>query len=87
MSHPINKRERFLAGKQKGLKRVSLWYIGDLYTKEKKKKLELESSRTHRDSTKRCSCFMCRNPRKNGEITLQEKKFLEIRGYSLTGKI
>ena len=79
MSHPKNKKERFLIGKRKGLKRVSLWYMNG-YTKEKRKELEEEGSRAYRNSTKTCSCYMCRNPRRNSwapkkeRITIQERK-------------
>ena len=69
MSHPLNKRERFLVGKRKGLKRVPSW----IYSKEER----IKWGRTHRNTTKNCNCIMCRNPRKSGELTFQEIKFLE----------
>lgn len=27
------------------------------------------------DNMKKCSCWMCCNPRRNGELTLQEERF------------
>ena len=30
--------------------------------------------RRHADNPKSCSCWMCCNPRKHGELTMQEKK-------------
>lgn len=30
--------------------------------------------KSHADNLAACSCWMCGNPRKNGEVTFQEKK-------------
>lgn len=71
MSHPLNKRERFLIGVRKSVKRAD-GYWG--YTSQLK---WLQRHRyLRRDTTKLCSCMMCGNPRKwYNEKTLQEKKF------------
>ena len=37
-----------------------------------------ERAKYHRDHLKKCSCWMCGNPRQNGGITLQEEKHLRI---------
>lgn len=34
-------------------------------------------AKRHTDNLKACSCWMCCNPRRIGEITIQEKKFKE----------
>lgn len=77
MCHPRNKRERFLVGKRKGLKRAdgmkdpletwtSDWFIN--------------TSRVLRNTTKLCSCHMCGNPRHSvyskgdKRLTMQERK-------------
>lgn len=72
MSHPKNKRERFLIGKRKGYVRakaaMSIFEYPDW--------LEF-ISRSLRNTTKRCSCETCGNPRKHfNELTMQEKKEL-----------
>lgn len=74
MSYPKNKRERLLIGNCKGRKRVSLWFLdNDPRNVEWKK----DNIRRHRDTTKKCSAlWCCGNPRRMGELTLQELKFL-----------
>ena len=73
MSYPKNKRERFQVGERKSYKRVSGWFYVDNPDEEFRKK----SAKHHRNTTKKCSCIMCCcNPRKRGELTLQELKFL-----------
>jgi len=76
MSHPKNKRDRFLAGVRKGKKRVALWFISDYwYLNEAKRKETMEwHEGHHRDTTKRCGRRCCANPRTEGEKTLQELK-------------
>lgn len=72
MSHPTSKRERFLIGSHKGMKRavgMCAGWIGD------KKKWISRNSKRLRDMTKACNCMMCANPRKVfGEKTIQEKR-------------
>lgn len=74
MSHPRNKRERFLIGKHKGEKRAEgllesrtcRWFV--------------ETSRALRNTTSLCSCHMCGNPRHSvyskgdTRLTMQERK-------------
>lgn len=68
MSHPKDKRDRFLKSEYKGRKRA----FGDpLLSKEEIPRW----IRLHRNTTKMCSCTMCGNPRKKlKEITVQEKR-------------
>jgi len=71
MSHPKDRRERFLIGVNKGRKRVALWFTSDSEAKA-------GQERHHRDTTKRCGRRCCANPRKwEGIKTLQEKKIDE----------
>lgn len=77
MSHPMNKKDRFLKGKNKGDRRAKnmigreTTYSPDLY-----KKILDKTSKMTRHTTKLCSCPMCGNPRKFfNEKTMQEKKF------------
>ena len=80
MSHPLNKRERFLVGKRKGRKRAKRYWNNFPYLtdEDERKKLIESNSQSRRNTTKLCSCEMCGNPRKYyREITLQEKKFFE----------
>ena len=67
MSRPQNRQERFLIGCKKGKKRAES--LGASPVQE----LKL------RNTTKRCSCDMCGNPRrvawsKGDSLTLQEKR-------------
>lgn len=66
MSHPQNKYERKIAGKNKSKKRVPDFVQED----------DLEDVAIHyRDTTKLCSCSMCGNPRKFfNDKTVQEKR-------------
>lgn len=68
MSHPKDKRDRFLKGECKGRKRT----FGDaLVTKGEVPRW----IRMHRNTTKLCSCTMCGNPRRKWKkITLQEER-------------
>jgi len=66
MSHPKNRHERKVVGKNKSKKRVPDFLSKDDFDKE---------SRRYRDTTKLCSCAMCGNKRKFfGEKTIQEKR-------------
>jgi putative IMPACT (imprinted ancient) family translation regulator len=78
MSHPNNRRERFLVGKRKSYNRVFLFYCCDLHTKDELREMIERNSRHHRDTTKICSAVRCcGNPRKRGELTMQELRFFE----------
>ncbi len=80
MSYPKNKRERLLIGRRKGFKRVSSWF----YVENPDEDFRLKSAKCHRNTTKRCSCSICTNPRRSGwskqkeKLTLQERKFLDF---------
>lgn len=74
MSHPKNKRERFLVGVKKSKLRVMNFL--SYREKDKHPELILKLERHHRNTTKICSCMMCGNPRKYyKEKTFQETKF------------
>jgi hypothetical protein len=79
MSYPNNKRERLLIGQRKGRKRVSQWFLGSLFgNEEENKELRERFAKQHRDITKKCSAlWCCGNPRRRGELTSQEIKFLD----------
>jgi hypothetical protein len=69
MSHPLNKRERFLIGVRKSVKRTDSWgYAGKWLYRHRY---------LRRNTTKLCSCMMCGNARKWYGKTMQEKKFEE----------
>jgi hypothetical protein len=81
MSHPTNRRERFLKGKHLGEKRA----LG-LYTyleRIKRPEAFKVGARRLRDTTKLCGGPCCANPRHNGweksgsRFTMQERKFEE----------
>jgi len=75
MSYPKNKCERFQIGQRKGRKRVSLFFLSD---DPRNVEWEKESAQRHRDTTKMCSALRCcGNPRRKGELTFQEIKFLD----------
>lgn len=75
MSHPKNKRDRFLKGNNKALKRVSLWFLSDDPRNDKWKKVSITR---HRNTTKKCNHVCCGNPRRYfGELTFQERRFLD----------
>jgi len=75
MPYPRNKRERFLIGTGKGRKRVSLFFLD---TDPRNVEWKKESIRRHRDTTKKCSALRCcGNPRRRGELTFQELRFLD----------
>ena len=87
MSHPENRRERFLIGKKLGEKR-GYGYWGGFYSvrDEARRKEDLRvASYKRRDTTKLCSCEMCGNPRKwsKDKLTMQEKKAMERDGKEL----
>jgi hypothetical protein len=64
MPHPKDKRDALLKGIFKSKKRVSFF------------DMSADHSCYYRNMTKRCSDpWCCGNPRKRGELTLQEKRF------------
>jgi hypothetical protein len=78
MSHPKDRRDRFIIGQNKAEKRVSLMFS----EKSRRERPEVVAANVqrHRDTTKRCGRPCCTNPRHNGykdRLTMQEKKFLE----------
>ena len=70
MSHPIDRRQRFLIGMRKGEKRAKGYWNRVAGTPEW---FKLQGA-LRRDTTKLCSCPMCGNPRRLlGELTMQER--------------
>ena len=77
MSHPVDKRERFLVSVKKSKKRVSHFY--SYLTKLQHPDWVAKAEQMRRNTTKTCSCTGCGNPRKwFGEKTMQEKKCGEL---------
>jgi hypothetical protein len=75
MSHPTNKRERFLIGSHKGKKRAEGMCASWKFLMGDKDEWMHRNSRRLRDMTKACNCMMCANPRKVfGEETMQERR-------------
>lgn len=81
MSHPKNKRDRFLIGKRHGENRAMGLYS---YQERIKRPESFETgAKRLRDTTKLCGASCCSNPRHNGwgkaggRFTLQELKFEE----------
>lgn len=79
MSHPQDKRERFLIGQHKGERRVIGYSV--MFFKSPEEKKRWISRR--RNTTTLCNCSMCCNPRrdkwnKKGRLTLQERRFNEV---------
>lgn len=75
MTHPTNKRDRFLKGVNKGNKRANAHLAGMTPTDKQKHKEFMERAKhLHRDTTKLCSCSMCCNKRKIEGETLQEQR-------------
>jgi hypothetical protein len=90
MSHPRDRRERFLIGKHKGEKRA-FGYCGYIkgwshISEEKLLEFQKVAAYKRRDTTKLCSCNMCGNPRRvawkgKDKLTMQEIKFNESLKY------
>ena len=85
MSHPKDRRDRFLKGKRLGEKRAEgywgSWKKGwsDLSEAELEE-FKKAASFMRRNTTKLCSCSMCGNPRRvawKNKLTMQELKFIE----------
>ena len=77
MSHPTNRRERFLIGKKLGEKRAFGHYMGSPALHGDPEVMR-SAEYLRRDTTKLCSCSMCGNPRRKSwkdKLTLQEKRF------------
>jgi len=85
MSYPKNKLERFLLGKQKGERRVRLYWQDTYITDEERKKLLEHGARIRRNTTKLCSCYMCGNPKKffKNQLKMHEIRSLKIYQESL----
>jgi len=74
MSHPKNKRERFLISMFHGKRRGKAYWAGV------KNAYPERATYLRRNTTKLCSCSMCGNPRRvawKDKLTMQEKRFLE----------
>lgn len=70
MSHPVDRRQRFLIGQKKGRKRAKGYWNHITQTPEW---FKLQGA-LRRNTTKLCSCISCGNPRRLfGELTMQEK--------------
>ena len=88
MSHPKNRRERFLKGQSKGEKRA----LGLYPYEDRLKRPEsfLACIRRLRNTTKLCGRPCCTNPRHNGykdKLTRQELKENEKSRDRLIGRI
>jgi hypothetical protein len=85
MSHPKNRRERFLKGKHLGEKRA-FGMFSEKFRQESPESFAKWSHR-YRDTTKVCGKACCANPRHNGwnpgksGLTMQELKVNEKDGY------
>lgn len=79
MSHPVNRRERFVIGDTKGKKRGYGYWGGFYYMRDAKEREEhlAIASRKRRNTTKLCSCAMCGNQRKLYGLSMQERKYEE----------
>ena len=81
MSHPKDRRERFLKGQCKGEKRALRLYSYE--DRLKRPESFLTGARRLRDTTKHCGRPCCTNPRHSGwgnhkdKLTRQELKFEE----------
>jgi hypothetical protein len=75
MSHPVDRRERFLIGKHKGERRVPPGI--KFHSPEDEKRWYYR----RRNTTAVCSCSMCGNPRRNDwnkgrdKLTMKEQRF------------
>jgi hypothetical protein len=85
MSHPVNRRERFLLGLHKGEKRASGMF-SSTFRREHPESYD-KWARRYRNITKVCGKACCANPRHNGwnsgkdKLTRQEQKFIESCHY------
>jgi hypothetical protein len=86
MSHPVDRRHRFLIGKHKGERRVPVWINSYIPGEGMKQDPEARERwcRHRRDTTKLCSCDMCGNPRRvawKDRLTMREKRFKDWKDY------
>jgi hypothetical protein len=82
MSHPKDRRDRFLIGMHHGIRRANGWFRFETNREYRKELVEIWSKRL-RHMTKACSCSMCGNPRRkefrtNVRLTMQELKLEDI---------
>jgi hypothetical protein len=83
MSHPKDRRHRFLIGKKKGEERGYRYWNGMkglIYKNQPRDEVLERAFYLRRNTTKLCSCSMCGNPRRvawKDKLTMQEKKFFE----------
>jgi hypothetical protein len=78
MSHPKDRRDRFLKGKHIGEKRAAGMFSAK-FQREYPDSFEKWTQR-YRNTTKLCGKSCCANPRHNGfkdRLTVQERKFEE----------
>jgi hypothetical protein len=81
MSHPTNRRERFLKGQYKGEKRAFGMFSESF--RQKHPESFVRWIQVYRNTTKLCGQPCCTNPRHNGwneglgKLTMQELKFVE----------
>lgn len=90
MSHPKNKKERFVISKHKGEKRVKGETGGFFWgakTEDEKQEFLRRRAYRRRNTTKVCSCVMCGNPRHNKWGTLKNRVTLQERKYALIDPI
>lgn len=86
MSHPVNRRERFLFGQHKGEKRA-FGLFSKKYRREHPEAY-IKWARRYRDLTKKCDTC-CANPRHNGwnpgkqGLTRQELKFKDAADHDI----
>jgi hypothetical protein len=87
MSHPKNRLERHVIGYHHGVRRSNgysgRWPLPKEWSEEKVKEWKERDIGLRKDTTKLCSCSMCRNPRHSGwynsgdQLTMQERRELE----------
>jgi hypothetical protein len=80
MSHPKDRRHRFLIGKKKGENRGYKYF--EVKDVDERERLVEVAAYKCRNTTKLCSCEMCCNPRRGvvknkDKLTIQEKRFFE----------
>lgn len=74
MTHPINRRDRFLKSVNKGKKRGQGYWQGAIIDPLKDREFLERAKHLRRNTTKLCSCSMCGNQRKILGETMQEKR-------------
>jgi queuine/archaeosine tRNA-ribosyltransferase len=62
MTHPADRRHRFLIGKHKGERRArGYWDKAYFKTESERNQFFIRQARLRRDTTKLCSCIFCQN--------------------------